>query len=184
MKERGDTLIEVLISIAILAIIIVSAVGLMNLGIRSTQQAVEHSEVRATINGQTAVLQYLRDQYMAAPTDDGNPAVSTWKAITGSNTYLTSATEALSDCQSVQGNAKSFYLESGAPGAYGVKPYDSLQPRTIAQPGRGLWIDAYRVQGTSGLSAIDFVVKACWEPIGSGPIQSEKTVLRLYDGSK
>src|SRR5688572_22723676 len=86
-KQRGDTLVEVLMSLVVLSMVIVGAVTLMNRGLQSAQIALEHSQARQEVNRQLELLRYLRDQYsINAASTDG----VTWNnIITTSNSNQT-----------------------------------------------------------------------------------------------
>ena len=55
-QQAGDTLIEVLLAMGILSVVIVGGSTLMNFGLRNVQNAVEHTQVRNLIAGQSEIL--------------------------------------------------------------------------------------------------------------------------------
>jgi len=183
---RGDTLIEVLLAMAILTVMIVGAIGVMNFGAANNQTAVEHSQVRSAINGQTAMLQYLRDDYMV---QFGQPlagsAGAEWATIIGPSYLNTGAMPAIDDASCAPINAaKAFYLDGNALNPAGtVTKYTGALPATYAQPGQGLWVEAFRVVGTNpSEAAVDFLIRGCWSATYNAPLQQETTITRLYDG--
>src|SRR3954471_3623107 len=83
--QRGDTLVEVLMAIVVLSMVIVGAITLMARGLSAVQVAVEHTQVRLGMAGQTELLHYLRDAYL---TDPLGPAGQIWSGLsTGSPQY-------------------------------------------------------------------------------------------------
>ncbi|MGB3023984.1 MAG: prepilin-type N-terminal cleavage/methylation domain-containing protein [Candidatus Saccharimonadales bacterium] len=197
-NQRGDTLIEVLMGMSILGIVVITTMAMMNSGIRSAQNSLERTQVRTQIDSQVYLLRYMRDDYIAA---SGNPVIGTpgdgWKAILTNSTpptdYLkTGGAVPVLDDTSCSPPSRSFYVDVTipsigppvVPAAITLKPSDAAQiPVTYSLPGKGLWIEAYEVVGTSSAyKAIDFVIRACWQPFGSGPSQYETTIVRLYDG--
>lgn len=183
MRERGDTLIEVMLGIAILSIIIVGAITLTGFGIAQSQTAVEHSQTRAQINGQGNVLEYLRDQYIAA-NHANSGASATWIAILSSYLNNSAVPAEVDTCSK---GSRPFYLNQSVAGTTLNAPAISTAigtASTNAQPGQGLWIDAYRPTVPAGNPRyIDFVIKGCWNAIGGGAVQQEASIVRLYDGN-
>lgn len=179
-NQRGDTLVEVLMSLMVLSIVIVGAVALMNRGLQSTQIALEHSQVRQEVNRQIELLRYLRDQYAISSTSaDG----VTWTGIISSSN--TTATDYSSGCTVTAGKTgTAFYLQRVSGVVQRVAFDSALKPPTFATAGRGMWIE---VDPSSGVTPayIDVVVRACWTGQGSvGSEQKTVTAMRLYDPSR
>src|SRR5262245_49800310 len=85
-KNRGDTLVEVLVSVAILGLVIIGAVTLMSRGLAAAQTALEHSQVRLLVSGQYEMLRQLRDEYVRDP---NSTAGQLWHSIVAaSNTNV------------------------------------------------------------------------------------------------
>lgn len=197
-KQRGDTLIEVMLAIAITATVVVMIMGLMNTGLASLQGSIERSQVRSAMQGQLAALQYIRDDYLA--TRGAGATGEAWKDVmdtskylisSGSPTSISDSVEIISQCapdSSVA--AKSFYVGMPLPtippaplvepveleGYTGTIP----DPLPIAQPGNHMWIEVY--DGAGDPRAVNIVVHACWDSPTSGALQHETTVMRLYAG--
>lgn len=183
-NQRGDTLIEVMLAIAITAIVVVLTITLMNRGIVSIRNSIERSQVRSAMQGQVDSLLFLRGYYMAKDSVGG--FAGKWETILAN--YITIDPPApgsisdKSDCSPGSKSVKPFYLDASATGL-DLAGYTVLEPETIAEPGKGMWIEAYRVSGSPAPDAIDFAVRACWIPYGGGNIQHETTIVRLYDGN-
>lgn len=64
-RRRGDTLIEVMFSITIFALIAVIAVNLMNGGIYTAQKSLEVSMARNEIDAQSEALRFIQNSYLA-----------------------------------------------------------------------------------------------------------------------
>lgn len=178
-RQRGDTLVEVLMSLMVLSIVIVGAVTLMSRGLQSAQIALEHSETRQEVNRQLELLRYLRDQYSINST---SPDGVIWANVISSSNGNPTDYTGCSVTSSKAGTA--FYLErvSGVVQKTAFNP--SLQPATFATAGKGLWIE---VDPSSGVSPayIDVVVRACWQGSGAaGAQQQTVTAVRLYDPSR
>ena len=177
--QRGDTLVEVLMAIVVLSMVIVGAITLMTRGIKASQLAVEHTQVRMEINSQMEMLRYLRDAYV---TDPASTAGQRWNSLfSGTPTYANTTASAYSDtvCE-VSSNKTGFYLAQTG-GTVVVNQFDAAQqPATHAVAGRGLWIEITRSSGISP-AYVDILFKACWSGIGDSADQRSVTALRLYD---
>lgn len=170
---RGDTLVEVLMAIMILATVIVGAITIMNRGLISAQTALEHSQVRLAVNGQLEMLRKVRDEYSR---DNTSVNAQTWKAIvdaapdTGTLGYA-------SGCTSSQPSTD-FYLTPAATEITRTA-YGDTAAIFVPLPGQGLWVEAKKSNGATP-AFVDFVVRACWIGAGSGE-QRTVTAARLYD---
>jgi len=178
--ERGDTLIEVLVAITVLSAVIVGGLWIMNFGYSIANNAVERTQVQATMNGQLALISYARDAYLRAnqqPTDAGSQM---WQAISAK--IVNGAGNNNPHCNGTApapGN-NSFYLNDNLAslGTASVVNYSGAAATTLAAPGAGMWVEARRAGGS--IPYVDFYVKACWQAIGSAPQQEARTVMRLY----
>lgn len=178
-SQRGDTLIEVLMSIVILSIVIVGAITVMSRGLRASQLAVEHTQVRFQINAQLEMLKYLRDGYISDPT---STAGQTWLALfSGSPLYANTIASNYSETSCVvTSNKDGFYLTQTG-GVVNVNQYNSsLAPATYAMPGQGMWIEMTRSTGISP-AYVDILIRGCWAGIGDSAQQRSVTAMRLYD---
>lgn len=178
-KQRGDTLVEVLMSIVVLSMVIVGAFTLMSRGLQAAQIALEHSETRQEVNSQIELLRYLRDQYA---TNSSSADAATWAGII--STSNSSPTD-YSGCNVTTAKAGTGFYLSRVGGVVQRNVFDpSQQPPTYATAGKGLWIEAAPSTGISP-GYVDFVVRACWTASGgSGGQQQTVTAVRLYDPSR
>jgi prepilin-type N-terminal cleavage/methylation domain-containing protein len=176
-QERGDTLVEVLMAIVIISVVIVGAMTMMSRGLAAAQVAVEHSQVRMSVNGQIEMLRFARDSYIANPTD---PSGLQWAAvIAGSNvtaiTYDTSC--------NVTGGKQGFYMTKSGTQVTRTA-YTPATPATVATPGTGMWIEAVLSPAGIRPAFVDFVIRACWQGSGAAGAQRTATAVRLYDSSR
>lgn len=173
LRERGDTLIEVIFATAVLALIIVLAIGIMTSGTAQTERAVEGTFVRQAIDSQTEMLRYERDAFVS-----GTPNI--WEDITG---HRVGSVTPFGDLASnptctPSGGRGAFYLAHASDAAGGVAVKTDFQsPATYAAPGQGIWIEA---TPQSNVNYVDFYVYGCWDPPGSGPKSTTGTVVRMY----
>lgn len=131
---RGDTLVEVLFATATAALIIVTALVLMNRNLAQIQIGVETTFVREATDSQAEVLRYMRDQYMAdrngpdttiVTNPDGTTSSITsipklWKDMVDSSAaggYGQTVPTDFGTCQpggGGQGDSKAFYINNNA----------------------------------------------------------------------
>lgn len=180
-RERGDTLVEVLMAIVVMGLVVTGSIVLMTQGLGAAQLAVEHTQVRLQVNAQIEFLQYLRDQYVKQPSSAGG---TVWSDI-ATNFTNTTASVYGQNCDITPAKLtptnKTFYVQKEG-GAVVRKTFDSsIQPTTIALPGAGMWIEATNSGPSVTPAYIDFVIRACWKGTGSAPQQRTVTALRLYN---
>jgi Tfp pilus assembly protein PilV len=185
--EQGDTLIEVLLALAILSVIMVSSIVLMNRGQASASNSLERSQVQALATHQGSLLQYIRDSYAdvvaGGQTPQAGTAAALWETIKSGYTTAPNVNVCAAD-GSPNNAANSFFLTyNPAPAANPVTlvAYNGASAAAAAQPGSGMWIEAQSVNGGVSHPYVDFFVKACWRPSGTGAHQEVKNVVRLYD---
>jgi Tfp pilus assembly protein PilV len=177
--ERGDTLVEVLMAIVVLSMVIVGAITVMSRGLKASQLAVEHTQVRLQINAQQEMLRYLRDGYLSDP---NSTAGQTWKGLFGGSPLYadTTATNYNDTSCSVTSGKNGFYLTQSG-GVVSVNAFNiSNKPATYALPGQGMWLEMTKSTGVSP-AYVDVVVRACWAGIGDSADQQAVTAIRLYD---
>jgi prepilin-type N-terminal cleavage/methylation domain-containing protein len=178
-RQRGDTLIEVMMAIVILSIVIVGAITMMSRGLGAAQIAVEHTQVRNQINTQTELLRFLRDGYLQDPKSQ---AGLEWvKLFNPALLYADAAQSTYSGTCGVTASKRGFYLsQSGS--SVQLNTYDpGLKPDTSAFAGRGLWVEATRSPSGISPAYVDFQLRACWAGLGSSAEQQTVTAVRLYD---
>jgi prepilin-type N-terminal cleavage/methylation domain-containing protein len=173
--ERGDTLVEVLMSIAILGLVIVGAITIMNRGLASTQTALEHSQVRLLVNSQYEILKRLRDSYATDPSSDLGKL---WHQIVAtSNSSLPTYADDCTVSDSKQGTA--FYLQQQSSTISMASYTSSSLPSAVPTPGDGFWVEPSK-STTFSPPYMDFVIRACWRSTGNID-QRTVTAVRLYD---
>ena len=193
--ERGDTLIEVLLALAVMAVLIVTVSTLMDNGIRSSQLALERTQTQALVNGQAAALRALHETVRATSRAPGLPSTTNWERVStvgnlAVNGSLPSTGALISDtCDPGVFGSKTpfaFPLTTATNQVAATTPNTSISQRPSSinnltpAPGNGLWVESYRYANGSR-PYIDFYIRACWDGSGSNGDQELKTVVRLYD---
>lgn len=174
-RQAGDTLVEVLVSMAVLGLVIVGAITLMNQGLLASQDALEHSQVRLSVTSQYEMLRKLRDEYVTNPSGS---AGQLWHTIVASSN---SSDPGYGEGCNVSSDKQStaFYLSQGATGITRSSYSSPSIPAGLPSPGNGIWIEPSRSIDVEP-PYMDFVIRACWQGIG-GVDQRTVTAVRLYD---
>ena len=77
-RKSGDSIIEVLIAVAIFSAIAVAALGIMNQGLGNAQSSLETTIVRTEMDTQAERIRFLADSVISDP----GSYSSKWNAIT------------------------------------------------------------------------------------------------------
>lgn len=179
-SQRGDTLVEVMIAIAILSMAIVGGLTIMNYGYSVANNAVERTQVQATMEGQLALVSYARDAFIRSDGQVTDPGSQMWQAIQSRIVTGSGSNNAHCNNSTPAPGSNSFYINENlaALGTASIANFTGTRASTLATPGQGMWIEARRAGGS--IPYVDFYVKACWDAIGTSPNQEARTVVRLY----
>lgn len=184
--ERGDTLVEVTVAMAVLGLMLAASLAVINRGLMGVSNAVERTSVRASLSSQAELLRYVFDD-----------------PVTNEVTYKKILKRKLSNNLGQKGceigNGSGFYLSVGS-STSPVEMYElnsagttELANNVYGQPeaasdnkgnSLGIWIEGDKHDGQKdGMPGyIDFYVRACWTPHaaqqpGSGRMESN---VRVY----
>lgn len=182
--ERGDTLVEVTVAMAVLGLMLAASLAVINRGLMGVSNAVERTSVRASLSSQAELLRYVFD-------DPVTNKVTYENILKRTNP---NASLGKNGCEIGNGG---FYLSvSGVPPVkmHALDSADAThltnnvygQPEAGGDKGNslGIWIEGdkhdARQNGMPGY--IDFYVRACWTPHaaqqpGSGRMESN---VRVY----
>lgn len=187
LRQRGDTIVEVLLSIAILSLVIVGGSTLINVGMQNAINSVEHTQVRNLVVGQAELLRYLRDN---ADQENENSISEVWydTLLDADNDFVNTASPTPIDTCSPVGGRQPFYLTVTYNGDdqkpdIAVREYQNnvSDSRPYAVPGRGLWVEGVASPAGTSPVYIDFHIRACWQGTGTSDYeQQSNTVIRLY----
>lgn len=185
--ERGDTLVEVTVAMAVLGLMLAASLAVINRGLMGVSNAVERTSVRASLSSQAELLRYVFDD-----------------PVTNKGAYDKILKRKLSNNLGQKGceigNGSGFYLSVsevvGAPPVemHALNPANTTelannvygQPEAGDDKGKslGIWIEGDKHDGQKdGMPGyIDFYVRACWTPHaaqqpGSGRMESN---VRVY----
>lgn len=188
--ERGDTLVEVTVAMAVLGLMLAASLAVINRGLMGVSNAVERTSVRASLSSQAELLRYVFDD----PVTNKNVYEQILKRTKPNNNLGQNGCEI--------GNNSGFYLSVNKTGTPPVEMYKlnsvdtaHLTNNVYGQPeaagdnkgnSLGIWIEGDKHDGQNGMPGmpgyIDFYVRACWTPHaaqqpGSGRMESN---VRVY----
>lgn len=191
MRQRGDTIIEVMIAVTIFSLVAVGSITIMNHGIAASQRSLEITQVRQQIDAQAEMLRFIHHQYMADPSNMEHAAA--WNALladagTGASRFVNdeptcsaipSAGYALNPANLAMITAYSMDTTNGTP-----PPYSQVVqgPTVDTTASYGLWIEAVNpardpLQPTR---YADFHIRTCWYTVGQSTPITLGTIVRLY----
>lgn len=188
--ERGDTLVEVTVAMAVLGLMLAASLAVINRGLMGVSNAVKRTSVRASLSSQAELLRYVFD--------DPVTNQETYEKIL-KRTPPTQPNGNLGQKGCEIGNGSGFYLsvnnKTGTPPVE-IHELDSAKTQQLTnnvygQPeagdnkgaSLGIWIEGDKHDGQNGMPGyIDFYVRACWTPHaaqqpGSGRMESN---VRVY----
>jgi hypothetical protein len=198
-NHRGDTIVEVVIAIAMFSIIAIGAQALMNQSLAATQGDFEINLVRNEIDSQANALRFMHNAYIASYASGGTPtdgAALEWSNVLNfvkSKGLTTPATFGLvgTNCpvattSSFIINTKTSTLVSTASiltkSVTSAKVVYNADTLTSAE---GIWIEGVRVVSADVNQAraayVDFHIRACWSTVGQNLPHTLGTIVRLYD---
>lgn len=183
--ERGDTLVEVTVAMAVLGLMLAASLAVINRGLMGVLNAVERTTVRASLSSQAELLRYVFDD----PVTNKDTYGKIINKYTQPNGKL-----GQNGCEIGNGG---FYLSVGG----GTSPVEihklnpakttDLTNNVYGQPeagddngkSLGIWIEGDKHDAQGDMPGyIDFYVRACWTPHaaqqpGSGRMESN---VRVY----
>lgn len=182
--QSGDTLIEVLVAIAVFGVVIVGAFSLMNRGIAQMYDSMEKSEVRLLLNRQIEALTYARDEYNRSSagslltTTYDQAAMRTWQAVRGQHS-VESIPDVTGGCSTPE---HAFFITTDETGALALTNHITTAiADEFPSPGNGIWVQKIDSDTTTPQPYKDFYIRACWMQNTNSMTQVLSSVVRLYD---
>lgn len=204
-RDRGDTLIEVIVAFGVFSLVTVGSLTLMNQGASLSQRTLELGLVRQAVNSQAETLRFLHDSYVTSyvPGEVFDPSATNkgpawqWQNMTNSIQLAgaTSSTPLGGSATSCPTPAAGRFIMDTQLGQFVTPAATVYQPATTyaqvdysnGPKPYGIWIEAIR-SATNGsdpyqskLGYIDFHILACWPGPGSDIPMTLATIVRLYE---
>ena len=189
LKNRGDTLIEVLFAITIFSLVVVGAISIMNQGVNASQRAIEITLVRNEIDAQAETLRFLNSSYLSAYGTSYAAESPAGQWSTMSHAVTADSVSDSSQCSVPQSafilNTKSAKYITGSDAKF--SPADTFSQIEYETDGaientKGIWIEATKPSSvTQAAGYIDFYIRACWDAPGQSISATISTIVRLYE---
>lgn len=191
IRERGDTVVELIFAFALFSLVLVGTLVIMNTGIRMSQLSLETTLVRQQMDAQAEMVRYILD------TD--NSAWDTIKSKLASDIMpLSSSTNECPTLTELGTPARaSFFVSQTSPNVFAVNNVSSANYANSSNYARidygadrsmGIWLQIAEAENVSSsvspgssITAYDLYVHACWARPGSDIPATTGTIVRLYD---
>ena len=202
----GDSIIEVLIAVAIFSAIAVAALGIMNQGLENAQSSLEMTIVRTEMDTQAERIRFLADSVVSDPGDSNVDSSNShkWNAIT-ENALATSGTDTdaytnfinnyktaqLTSCQSVISSNYHAFVLDGANVFQGRIEENSSSSAIPSVNTGGLFVVTVKSPNedtSKNPDYYDFYINTCWDAPGANIPTKLSTTIRIqnpkYTGSE
>lgn len=202
IRQRGDTIVEVMFAFAALSAIIVGGLAIMNQATAVALRSLQVTLVRQEVDAQADMLRYVHDAYLVAQDSE---AGKVWAELKQPSRLTTVGTVTnrlhLAECPAPSSLTNAFALSweenaraqhmrvirSSSPDFTAADVYSQTEDRgDLVQYAKahGIWVDLVRVEGSSpnaDTDAYDAYIQTCWpSPFGSAPV-TLNTIVRLYE---
>lgn len=180
LKQRGDTIVEVLLATVILSVVLAGAFTLSNRATRINQQAFERTQVTNLMQRQAELVRAARDSYL--PSRPSDPFSVMWEEISTTYAQASGGISTLTECDDLTTLAASGRLSD----AFHIVEDNSVAETNLRVdsgivPGQGLYNIWTEIERGSGGDFWNVHVYGCWEAVGSSPTNVSSIVLRLED---
>lgn len=180
LRQRGDTIIEVVMAVTLFSALAISVMGLMNSGIAMAQRSLELTLVRGQVDAQAELLRYVRDQ--AYRGDD--VYIGLWKTLTAR--AVASADSMLNVDRCPDAMPRQGFVLAATEGrvqhyhdSYAISPtYARVELRPGGAVSLGMSVQLVKVEHGG---AYDAYIQACWTSIGADRPMTTGTIVRVYD---
>lgn len=191
-RDRGDTVIELVLAFGVFALVAVTTLGIMNRGIATSQRSLETTLVRQQMDSQAEALRFIRD--------NSDTYATVWSHIVSqadSVSLLPLSPPACPVVSELSGPANGFFVDYDAGGNFSLRGVDATtyrQAETYARVdfdtgiSEGVWVQVARASlgddasdTVQALNAYDFYIHACWDAPGQDHPMTLGTIVRLYE---
>lgn len=176
-NQRGDTLVEVAIAIAVLGLTLAATVTVINRSLLTIMNSVDQTSIRGKVNSQVEMLRYVFDTQDTANRKlaqqillktDGNGGIADRGCAAGGNAFY------LKDGDSIDKPITMTNYPASTNVAQTLEDNNVYTP----EPGQGIWVEGnYTAEAGDMPGYVDFYVRSCWTPftskeVGLGRIES------------
>lgn len=175
-RQRGDTIIEVIMAVTIFSFVAVGTMTIMNKGVSAAQRSLEVTLVRQQLDAQAEMLRFVHDRAK----EDVPSYVTLWQNV---RTNVVSVPTQLLDVNACPASVPSgfVFIPTGAGNIAMTTAYNS-SPMTYAKVDSGVayGVSVQLANVTDG-AAYDAYIQACWSSPGLARPMTIGTITRIYD---
>lgn len=176
--RRGDTIIEVMLAMALLGAVILGVMGVMNYAHSQLETSLNRSHTQAVMESQLDIVRYARDQFVLN-VQPPNPGRNLWDDLAPHIHSSAPNATVCADNRNDSWAGDHLSITSTAAGfavanASAAQRLSDFQP----EPGDGMWVELGE-SVTPGM--IDVAIKACAVGLGSQPELESKIIITLVD---
>lgn len=192
--QKGDTLVEVLLAMAVFAVVMMIGLSTMNNGMSRALASLQLTMARNTMDSQAEALRFANTAYVSEFRTDGGAVTSAaarvWQdqltaGVQGAATRL-DACDRGESAFVLSRNDLSYHSEAINNAvtypriAYGTDADSNAITDPFARYNRaeGIWVEKVHLANTN---YYDFHIRACWSAPGSNVNTTLGTIVRLYD---
>lgn len=203
VRQRGDTIIEVMFATAVFSMVAIGSLSIMNQGTAAAQRSLEITLVRQQIDAQAEALRYIHEAYVATYTRDTTPTGTAAEWVKMTSTATGKGASAASPfgttnggrCPDITPGQRPFVLNARTATVWSSVPSMKPAPGASVPPfaqvtynsdssisyAYGIWIEAVPSPPAAQAGFVDFHIRACWDSAGSGAAATLGTIVRLYE---
>lgn len=192
--QKGDTLVEVLLAMAVFAVVMMIGLSTMNNGMSRALASLQLTMARNTMDSQAEALRFANAAYVSEFRTDGGTvtgvAARVWQdqltaGAQGTATQLDACTRGASAFVLSRSDL-SYHSEAITDAvtypriAYGTDADSNAitDPSASYRRSEGIWVEKVHLANTN---YYDFHIRACWSAPGSNVNTTLGTIVRLYD---
>lgn len=179
-RQRGDTIIEVLLAVTVFGILAVGTMVVMNRGAAIAERSLEITLARQEVDAQAEMLRYVHSRYSDVDNKDSYYN-ALWQSLRPAGSSGAIEKLGASSCpESEVWPDSSFALRPVADRISKVSLYKPAETyaKVHGDTAYGIYVTLVKVQGGH---AYDAYVQACWHGVNGGLPQTTGTIVRLYD---
>jgi type II secretory pathway pseudopilin PulG len=201
LRERGDTIIEVMFAVTVFSLVIVGSLTIMNQGTAAAQRSLEVTLARQQIDAQADTLRFMHDSYVAQyrpdvvfDAADTSPAAE-WSRMIKSGVTVSNADAFDADAARCSASPTKSFVVNPRTARFVEQKSSREEAKTYPQlvyradgsfAAEGIWVQAVRSPSPTesyqnNVGFIDFHIRACWDGPGNSPSIRTGTIVRLYE---
>lgn len=196
--QKGDTLVEVLLAMAVFAVVMMIGLSTMNNGMSRALASLQLTMARNTMDSQAEALRFANAAYISEFRSDGG-AVTSAAARVWQDQLTAGAQGAATPLDACSRGTSAFVLSRNDLSYHGKETITNAvtYPRiaygtgadsnAITNPSasysrsEGIWVEKVHLAHTN---YYDFHIRACWSAPGSNVNTTLGTIVRLYDPAR